>query len=201
MDDKVVAPVVVNIDLLPDPHKQQAQQLAKSSLRSARKKTTVEGVEEMKVEAGDDRGVVIAKLLFNEAKRKGREHPSNFDVTVDIAGKVININKPNGLGAPSLKTAGHAVLLVHYSAMLTQVEAWLESTLMAHQAIPAPTLCLMDKIAPSWWWCRPTDAFKNLIKSRYHGLPTVNHLAKWYSYVVEPTALNRARLDPFFAVW
>ena len=150
---------------------------------------------------GDSRRATIRKLLVAEAARNGRNNPSNSDVTVEILKKVISVAKPSDYGPPAFKDSTVDHLIEFYSRMLGQVEAWMERHLLENRQMAAPTLYVASWLLPSWWWCTPTSNLKSLIRTRYHGLPTGSGIIKWKSIEVDPEAMNRSRLDPFFACW
>ena len=145
----------------------------------------------------------IKQQLQAYAEKRRRTHVLNSDVTIDMAGQIIDIRKPEGCTLPELRLNDlHRQLTWHYQ-LLNQVEAWMEYVLSLGIPcpIPPPPLFRTEWMVESWWWCAPTSRLMKIIALRYGAMPITTDLADWMNTQVSPAALNRARLDPFFAPW
>ena len=143
----------------------------------------------------------IGLMLAETARLRGRQSPNNFDITAKVAGMIIDINRTETCTNPVYKRENLDAIQLYYSALLVQLEWYMEKRIAEKTTMPCPTLYDPRWVRHSWWWCTPSASLKNLIRARYHGLPTGPMRESWFNLDAIPEAENRARLDPFFAAW
>ena len=181
----------------------QGEQNSFSTLRSTRKarKVSTSEASDQADPPGETRGQKINRLLMISAEKRGNAYPTNFDVTPEIAGLIIDFTRPESCVNPLYNQLDHKSLIIYYYRCLQQVEWYMEGQLLRGEAAPCPTVFNPKWVRHSWWWCQPSPSLRALIRARYHGLPAAPCRDAWLQLEVDPVAENRARLDPFFAAW